>query len=115
EPEFVNAYEIGSKNDLFDGRVQLNVTGFYYDYENYQVSLLRGLTSETVNVDVEVHGLELEGVWQATDGLRFNANIGWLKTKMTEGTSIDSFDRTQGDPNLTLVKSTSSACVVPTA
>lgn len=115
QPEFVNAYEIGSKNEFFDGNVQVNLTGFYYDYENYQISLLRGLTSETENVDVEVHGFELEGVWQATNSLRLNTNVGWLKTKMTEGTSIDSFDRTQGDPALTLVKSTSSACVVPTA
>lgn len=114
-PEFVNAYEVGSKNEFFNGNVQLNLTGFYYDYENYQISLLRGLTSTTENVDVKVHGLELEGVWQATAGLRLNTNVGWLKTKMTEGSSIDSFDRTQGNQNLTLVKSSSSACVVPTA
>ncbi len=115
KPEFVNAYEVGSKNEFFDGNVQLNLTGFYYDYQDYQISQLRGLTSNTENVDVKVHGLELEGVWQATNGLRLNSNIGWLKTKMTEGSSVDSFDRTQGNAALTLVKSTSSACVVPTA
>jgi outer membrane receptor protein involved in Fe transport len=114
-PEFVNAYEVGSKNEFFDGNVQLNLTGFMYDYQNYQISQLRGLTSVTENVDVDVHGFELEGVWQATDGLRLNSNIGWLNTKLTEGSSVDSFDRTQGDPTLTLVKSSSSACVVPTA
>lgn len=115
EPEFVNAYEVGSKNEFFDGNVQLNLTGFYYDYENYQISQLRGLTSVTENVDVKVHGFEVEGVWQATNSLRLNTNLGWLKTEMTEGTSVDSFDRTQGNSALTLVKSTSSACVVPTA
>jgi outer membrane receptor protein involved in Fe transport len=115
EPEFVNAYEIGSKNEFFDGNVQLNLTGFYYDYENYQISQLHGLTSVTENVDAKVHGFEVEGVWQATNSLRLNTNLGWLKTEMSEGTSIDSFDRTQGNSALTLVKSTSSACVVPTA
>jgi outer membrane receptor protein involved in Fe transport len=115
EPEFVNAYEVGSKNEFFDGNVQLNLTGFMYDYQNYQISQLRGLTSVTENVDVDVHGFELEGVWQVSNGLRLNSNIGWLKTKLTEGSSIDSFDRTQGDAALTLVKSSSSACVVPTA
>ncbi|MBB6093311.1 outer membrane receptor protein involved in Fe transport [Povalibacter uvarum] len=115
EPEFVNAYEIGSKNELFDGRVQANATAFYYDYEGYQISNRRGLSVSTENVDAGISGLELEGVWQVTQGLRMNATIGLLNTELKEGASIDQFDRTQGDPNLTLVKSTSTACVVPTA
>ncbi len=31
-PESIKAYEIGSKNRLFGNTVQLNVSGFYYDY-----------------------------------------------------------------------------------
>ena len=33
EPEFVNAFEIGSKNVLAGGRVQANLTAFYYQYD----------------------------------------------------------------------------------
>ncbi len=115
EPEFVNAYEIGSKNEFFDGRVQANATAFYYDYEGYQISNRRGLTVVTENVDVAVTGLELESVWQVTNGLRLNANIGLLNSELQGGSSIDQFNRTQGDAGLTVVKSTSAACAVPTA
>ena len=63
EPEFVNAYELGSKNEFLDGRMQLNATAFYYDYEGYQIASRRGLTVSTENVNAEIKGLELEGVW----------------------------------------------------
>ena len=33
EPEFVNAFEIGSKNMLAGGRAQANLTAFYYQYD----------------------------------------------------------------------------------
>ncbi|MDJ0837431.1 MAG: TonB-dependent receptor [Acidobacteriota bacterium] len=36
EPEEVTALEIGVKNTLAGDRARFNVTGFYYDYENYQ-------------------------------------------------------------------------------
>ena len=38
EPEYVNAFEIGTKNTLLDGKLRLNGTAFYYDYKDYQVS-----------------------------------------------------------------------------
>jgi outer membrane receptor protein involved in Fe transport len=115
DPEFVNAYELGSKNTLFGGRVMLNATGFMYDYEGYQISQNRGLVSATENIDAEIKGLELEAVWEPVTDLRFNAVAGWLNTEIKEGTSIDTFDRLQGSSTQTLVKSTSDACLVPTS
>jgi outer membrane receptor protein involved in Fe transport len=115
EPEFVNAYEIGSKNEFFDARVQVNVTAFFYDYQGYQISARRGLTSLTENVDAEIKGVELEGVWQPIEALRLNANVGLLDTRLTNGTSVDVMNRTQGNTAFTTVKSTADACVVPTA
>src|SRR3546814_19528928 len=41
DPEFVNAFEIGTKNVLMGGRLTLNVAAFFYDYSNYQVSQIR--------------------------------------------------------------------------
>jgi len=117
EPEFVDAFEIGAKNTLMGGAMVLNITGFQYDYIGYQVSKIVNRTSVNENIDAEIRGLELETVWSPLDGLRLNANIGYLKTEIAGGeTSIDVFNRTQGDPNLTLMKSSSAAnCVVPTA
>ncbi|MEL6663677.1 MAG: TonB-dependent receptor, partial [Pseudomonadota bacterium] len=40
DPEFVDAYEIGTKNTLAGGALQLNATGFFYNYEGYQISAI---------------------------------------------------------------------------
>ncbi|MDO9474836.1 MAG: TonB-dependent receptor [Caulobacter sp.] len=117
QPEFVDAFEIGSKNTLMGGAMVLNVTGFMYDYIGYQVSKIVNRTSVNENIDAKIAGLELETVWSPMDGLRLNANIGYLKTEIADGeSSIDVFNRTQGDPNLTVMKSSAAAnCVLPTA
>lgn len=116
EPEFINSYEIGTKNTLDDGRIQLNLSVFMYDYKGYQVSKIVNRASTNENIDAEVRGAEFEGVWSPIEGLRFNANIGYLDTEITEGTSIDTFDRTQGQPGLIVVKSSAASnCVVSIA
>ncbi|HEX6866717.1 MAG TPA: TonB-dependent receptor, partial [Caulobacteraceae bacterium] len=33
DPEFVDAFELGAKNTLLDGRLTLNTAAFYYDYK----------------------------------------------------------------------------------
>jgi outer membrane receptor protein involved in Fe transport len=114
DPEFVNAYEIGSKNTLFGGSLMLNVTGFMYDYEGYQISQLRGLISATENIDAEVTGAELELLWEPVNNLRLNAVAGWLDTEIKSGSSIDTFDRIQGQQGVTLVKATNDTCLADT-
>ena len=34
KPEFVDAFELGTKNTMLDGALTLNVNAFYYNYEN---------------------------------------------------------------------------------
>jgi len=115
-PEFINSYEIGAKNTLLDGTLQMNLTGFYYDYKGYQVSKIINRASTNENIDAEVMGAEFESIWQPVQGLRFNAAIGYLDTKIKNATSIDTFNRTQGNAGLTLVKSSAASnCVVSTA
>lgn len=115
-PEFVDAWEIGAKNTLLGGAMVLNLTGFSYDYIGYQVSKIVNRTAVNENINAKIKGLELETVWSPMDGLRLNANIGYLNTKIGDATSIDTFDRTQGDPTLTVIKAqNASNCVVSTA
>src|SRR3546814_12846649 len=97
DPEFVNAFEIGAKNTLLNGALTLNAAGFYYDYKDYQVSQIRDRTAVNENFDATVWGAELEAVFAPTRNLRFNANVGYLKTKIGKGeSSIDLMNRTQG-------------------
>jgi len=116
KPELIDAYEIGMKNTLLDGTMQLNVTGFYYDYKEYQISRIINRASTNDNIDAEVYGAELESIWQPVEGLRLNAAIGYLETKIKDASLVDTFNRTQGNPGLVLVKSSAASnCVVSTA
>lgn len=115
-PEYVNSFEIGSKNTLAHGALVLNATAFYYDYKGYQISRYVNRIPLTENVNAEVKGAEVEGIWRANEHLTFNFAGGLLDTRIKSGRSLDAFERTQHDPNLTLVKSSSAgACAVPTA
>ncbi|WP_293898715.1 TonB-dependent receptor [Phenylobacterium sp.] len=116
KPEFIDSFEVGTKNTLLNGTLQVNATGFYYNYKGYQVSKIINRTSINENIDARVMGAEFESIWQPLDGLRFNAQIGYLDTKIKNANSIDTFDRTQDNPGLTLVKSNAASnCVVSTA
>ena len=116
DPEFINSYEIGTKNTLDEGRIQLNLSIFMYDYNGYQVSKIVNRASTNENIDAEIRGAEFESVWSPIEGLRFNANVGYLDTEITSGDSIDTFNRTQSNPNLVVVKSSAASnCVVSLA
>ena len=41
-PEFVDAYELGSKNTMLDGGLTLNGDIFFYNYKGYQISEIVG-------------------------------------------------------------------------
>jgi len=117
EPEFVNAFEIGTKNTLMGGRLTLNAGAFFYDYSNYQVSQIRDRTAVNENFDAKVWGAELSALFEPVDRLRFNANIGYLRTKIGKGEqSIDPMNRTLGNPDFVVTKpwiQLPSNCVVP--
>ncbi len=116
EPEFIKSIEFGAKNTLLDGTMTANLTVFTYDYEGYQVSKIVNRASTNENIDAKVKGAEFESVWQPLDGLRLNAAIGWLDTEIQGGVSIDTFNRTQSNPNLVVVKSSAASnCVVSLA
>lgn len=116
DPEYVNAFEIGTKNSLIGGSLILNGAAFYYDYKDYQVSQIQDRTAINENFDAKVWGLELESIWQATDNLRFNLNLGYQDSSIADGSqSIDVMDRTQGNDDYTVFKAfplVPSNCVV---
>lgn len=113
DPENVNAYEIGTKNTFAGGRGLLNASLFYYDYEDYQISKLAGLSVRNENIDAEVYGVELESGYEFFDSLQVNANLGWLETKVKNGESIDPMDRTNGDDDWVVLHSYAEGCIAP--
>ncbi len=114
EPEFINAYEIGSKNTFADGRVQANVAAFYYDYDGLQIG--RGVAQTVINenVDAEILGAEGEFLFAPTDALLFNLNVAVLDTEIKDFAVVDSRDLTAGESGHILIKDLSNAehCVL---
>jgi outer membrane receptor protein involved in Fe transport len=116
DPEYVNAFELGTKNTLLGGTLILNGAAFFYDYKGYQISKFVNRISTTENIDAEIKGAELEAVWEPVKRFRMNGTLGLLDTKIKNGESIDPMNRTNHDPSLTLVKTSGAAgCVAPTA
>jgi len=61
-PELLTDYEIGLKTELFDRRVRLNFSAFYYDYTDLQLTQTRITGSVNANAAAAtVYGLEIEG------------------------------------------------------
>src|SRR5262249_8162434 len=77
KPEFVDAFELGTKNTLLDGSLTLNLSAFYYNYENYQISRIVDRTSINDNFDAHVKGAEIESSWEPVPGFRLNFAGGW--------------------------------------
>ena len=82
KPEFVNAFEIGSKNQF--GNVTLNLTGFYYQYKDLQLSRIVARTSVNDNVSANIWGLEAEAIIRPTPELTVNMSASYLNTKVSE-------------------------------
>ncbi|HEY5070970.1 MAG TPA: TonB-dependent receptor [Caulobacteraceae bacterium] len=116
-PEFIDAYEVGTKNTLLGGSLQLNVTGFYYNYTGYQISRIVSESSVNENINAKIYGAEFESIYSPLRNLTFNADIGYLHSSIDNNQfSIDSLNLTQGNAALTLLKETSGAnCLAPTA
>jgi iron complex outermembrane receptor protein len=92
EPEIVDAYEIGVKSRLGDGRYQLNGSIFYYDYQDQQVQEVIGAIGFLRSISGEVRGAELEAVAQITPDLTVNSSLGLLDTEYDDDQIISGKD-----------------------
>ena len=117
KPEFVDAFELGTKNTLLDGALTLNGSLFYYNYENYQVSEIVDRTAINLNFDAHVKGAEVEATWEPLPGLRLNLSGGWEDATIANGQSaVDLMDRTAGHTGWYVVKpflNEASNCIFP--
>lgn len=74
-PEYLDAYEIGIKNTLFDGRATLNVSAFLYQYRDLQVTLINGPAAITVNAaNARIKGVDVGLNVKLSDHFRFELN-----------------------------------------
>jgi outer membrane receptor protein involved in Fe transport len=95
EPEFIDAFEIGSKNRFMDGVFQLNATAFYYKYKGLQLSRIVARTSVNDNVDANIWGVEIEGIVNPIPPLVVNFGFSYLNTEV----ATDKFLSNPRDPS----------------
>jgi iron complex outermembrane recepter protein len=89
EKEIVDAFEVGLKTELLDGRLRANPAVFYNDYKSPQVSVVDNFTVLAANAGgAKVYGVDLDTEWQATNALRFTLGFEWLHANYTEFDSI---------------------------
>ncbi|MGE3598718.1 MAG: TonB-dependent receptor, partial [Dehalococcoidia bacterium] len=86
--EHMWAYEVGSKLEVFDRRLRLNTSVFYYDYHDFQGFTFQGLTSLVSNFKARFTGAEMELRAVPMDGLDLDLAVAWLDTKVDDVSTI---------------------------
>jgi iron complex outermembrane receptor protein len=82
KPEFVDSYEIGVKNTLFNRTLLLNATVFYQDFQDFQLNSFDGLVFNVTSVPKVISkGLDADFVWfTPVDGLNLSGGLTYAET-----------------------------------
>ncbi|NOZ66405.1 MAG: TonB-dependent receptor [Alphaproteobacteria bacterium] len=95
--EEITSYEAGMKSTLLEGAMQLNLSGFYYDYKNKQeqdraVTFVGNISGLTNVPKSRIYGAELDMQWVPAEGWFVNFGAAYLNSKVSEwqATSNDS-------------------------
>jgi iron complex outermembrane receptor protein len=91
DAEKITAFEIGSKNRFADGRIQLNASAYYNDFEDLQAQNQFTIPGSTVSSSgvlnagaARTYGLELETVLRPVRNLTLNATAAIVNARFTD-------------------------------
>jgi outer membrane receptor protein involved in Fe transport len=98
-PEKSKGGELGVKFDALDRRLRVNITGFYNELTDYQLTTAipnpagtGAVTSIVSNAGkAQTKGLELEVTAAPADNLLINLGLSYVDAKFTEGCDADEF------------------------
>jgi iron complex outermembrane receptor protein len=109
DPETLDQLEFGVKGSFFDNRLSGSAVAYYGEITDQQFSDITQYTvtggdpdepsdQEIIVVvqnlgETEVAGVELEGAWQATDALLFQAGFAYNKVEIKEGQDLNLFNQ----------------------
>ncbi|KGE04355.1 TonB-dependent receptor [Pseudohaliea rubra] len=91
DEEEVTAWEVGSKNQFFDQRLQVNVSAYYYDIENYLFNSAglnltgNGVSGGSNLPESEVYGIELESIASLGERWRLDLSLAMADSEIKEG------------------------------
>jgi outer membrane receptor protein involved in Fe transport len=91
-------YELGLKSELWEGRANMNIAGYFLDVTDQQltqvIELQGGLTTSILqNVgETEVWGIELDATVLVTENLTAGLTYAWTDAEITKRISTDEAD-----------------------
>lgn len=96
EPETITSYEAGLKGDVLDDSLYFSLAGFYYDYQDLQLGLVKTSGGQiTQNIpEASIKGLELEGYYRVLENTKLDYSIAYLDA------TYDDFFPLEGDTSV---------------
>ncbi|MCI4645119.1 MAG: TonB-dependent receptor [Hyphomonadaceae bacterium] len=84
--EEVDSYEIGTKGFLFEGDLALDASVFYYDYTNFQTSIIddNGVIVPLNAGNATSYGLETQANWNVSENFDFVASYGYNRARFED-------------------------------
>lgn len=98
DSETVDNYELGLKTTALDGDLIFNITAFYSDYSDVQITTqgfveINGVptnVTDVQNAGKQINkGVEIESMWSANEHVQLTAIMGFLNADITEFLSSD--------------------------
>lgn len=87
DPQEVDAYEIGLKSELFESRLRLNVSAYYYEISDYQTRAGSDTSASGVLInaaELEIKGLDFDFEAALTDSFRLFGSANFLDAKFAK-------------------------------
>jgi outer membrane receptor protein involved in Fe transport len=90
KPETVDSYELGVKNTLLNRTLLLNLTGFYQDFNDFQLNAFNGLVFSVASVPKVVSkGVDADFLWfTPVDGLSISGGVTYAETYYPKSTPL---------------------------
>jgi len=80
--EYDDNMELGARSQWFDGRAVVNLTLFHERFRDFQINTFNGLTFSVANFKhVIADGVELETLFEPTDGLTLNESVTFANSR----------------------------------
>ena len=89
DPEIVNVFEVGMKNTLMDGRLQLNLSAYHNELEGLQLSKIVRRSSVNENADATITGVEAEFTFFVTNTVMIDGFVAQTDATIDEFASVD--------------------------
>ncbi len=104
DPETADSFELGLRSEWLDNTLRINATAFYVIYDDSQQQLLATIETAAGTefqetrffnaAEINVGGIELEGVWAVNDAFTIQGSLGWLDSEFDEFQADTNFDGT---------------------